>query len=731
MIISPPFLLPNPSDAQDLLNKGLQPVHARHATTGAPEGNFPVSQNLTWHTGLHVKAPPQHNGHHPVRAIAGGNIVFIQKPSAEVKDRSHGQTYNAFGPEVSWTDNGMIVIAHTTDIGASGNTATSVTFYSSYMHLSTIEATHQVGQAIRRKDILGQPGQIYGHSGQLELGICCDAANLQTIIGRVPLWTDPKSAPTDNGRTDSVFGKVYIYLPDTTPIRAKPPTHHLRGSIHSPGPLLGKPLWVSLDYHVAPGSCTITSYHVNGQILHQREDKDAEYDLFNEANKRHASLRKYDVTDSTPSGWYELLRFGRNLGTDPLPREAVHWRKIMTPDGKEYWADLNTPSSYQFSDADFLPQFGWNCFGDDAKVDDQRCDSVDLKCLIRDPTNPESILDRTKLAKRIGHKDVLPKLARTICKFPFEWDQDGILKRYAFIQKEFQLTDENWEKVKHHLIAMSVANLPDAFRQAQWHFHPGEFIRHFRNCGWLSEEEVVRVVRETVFDKNGKESAPILRTDIKTRLRSAADKRPANLSPALQRAMRKYGITQTHRIAHLFGQLAAETARLTYMVELGKDSYFDMYEPVANKTNKLGNTLKGDGKRFKGRGLLQLTGRENYTHYGKYKGRFYLLDEDVELLTTDANLTCDASGFFWVSKQRYRYGAKNEYVLYGKAGISYWADLGVTEEATFQVTKCVNPGGKHFKDIRWPCFEHAWYVLNDAVTPSMNFKPVSSESNKK
>lgn len=34
----------------------------------------------------------------------------------------------------------------------------------------------------------------------------------------------------------------------------------------------------------------------------------------------------------------------------------------------------------------------------------------------------------------------------------------------------------------------------------------------------------------------------------------------------------------------------------------------------------LGNTQTGDGPRFKGRGLIQLTGRNNYTHYGQILG---------------------------------------------------------------------------------------------------------------
>lgn len=50
--------------------------------------------------------------------------------------------------------------------------------------------------------------------------------------------------------------------------------------------------------------------------------------------------------------------------------------------------------------------------------------------------------------------------------------------------------------------------------------------------------------------------------------------------------------------------------------EYGKDSYFKKYDG----RKSLGNTEPGDGLRFKGRGFVQLTGRTNYTKFGKILG---------------------------------------------------------------------------------------------------------------
>jgi hydroxyethylthiazole kinase len=40
------------------------------------------------------------------------------------------------------------------------------------------------------------------------------------------------------------------------------------------------------------------------------------------------------------------------------------------------------------------------------------------------------------------------------------------------------------------------------------------------------------------------------------------------------------------------------------------------------------------------------------------------------------------------------------------------------------VTKCINTACDGFENARWPCFEHAWYALNDEAVAPANFKPI-------
>jgi putative chitinase len=79
----------------------------------------------------------------------------------------------------------------------------------------------------------------------------------------------------------------------------------------------------------------------------------------------------------------------------------------------------------------------------------------------------------------------------------------------------------------------------------------------------------------------------------------------------------KYEINTAKRIAAFIAQAAHETGGFKSFIEVGDKSYFDKYEPHTPLGKKLGNTESGDGYKYRGRGIFQLTGRWNYKHYSE------------------------------------------------------------------------------------------------------------------
>lgn len=98
--------------------------------------------------------------------------------------------------------------------------------------------------------------------------------------------------------------------------------------------------------------------------------------------------------------------------------------------------------------------------------------------------------------------------------------------------------------------------------------------------------------------------------------------------PYLNELMPEFGINTQLRCAHFLAQVAHESGELRYNTEIASGKAYD----TGRLAIALGNTPKadGDGQKYKGRGLIQLTGTNNYRKFNTYIHD--VLKEDVDVL---------------------------------------------------------------------------------------------------
>ncbi len=114
--------------------------------------------------------------------------------------------------------------------------------------------------------------------------------------------------------------------------------------------------------------------------------------------------------------------------------------------------------------------------------------------------------------------------------------------------------------------------------------------------------------------------------------------------PHIEAAMAEYSIDTPARKAAFLAQIGHESGGLHWVVELwGPTEAQRRYEGRAD----LGNVQPGDGFKFRGRGLIQTTGRENYRKTGRILG--IDLEAEPERLAEPENAARSAA-IFWDGK---------------------------------------------------------------------------------
>lgn len=144
------------------------------------------------------------------------------------------------------------------------------------------------------------------------------------------------------------------------------------------------------------------------------------------------------------------------------------------------------------------------------------------------------------------------------------------------------------------------------------------------------------------------------------------------LAPVLQKTLERYEINTSLRIAHFLAQCAHESDGFCTTEEYASGRAYE-------GRSDLGNNRAGDGVRYKGRGLFQLTGRANYTAYGPKVGIPDLVDHPERAADPAVSLVIACE--YW--KER-------------KGGLNRFAD----QDDILTITRAINGGTNGLEDRR-------------------------------
>lgn len=190
---------------------------------------------------------------------------------------------------------------------------------------------------------------------------------------------------------------------------------------------------------------------------------------------------------------------------------------------------------------------------------------------------------------------------------------------------------------------------------------------------------------------------------------------PAPIATEIPSVLATFGIDTPQRMAHFMSQCAHESIGFTKFVENLSYSapalmrvfpkYFTAAQAVeyahqpeaigsrvyANRMGN-GNEASGEGYRYRGRGAIQLTGRDNYEAFGKAVGENFILRPDLVATT----YPLQSAGWYWQSRS-----------------LNALADLGVGDETVTAITRRINGGINGLSD-RLAHFRKYWPLLSDA-----------------
>ncbi|WP_321864796.1 hypothetical protein [Pseudomonas paraveronii] len=321
-------------------------------------------------------------------------------------------------------------------------------------------------------------------------------------------------------------------------------------------------------------------------------------------NQHAVDLSKAPVIKEGTEDWYEVSVTEDGQPVSGLVKKAEaeiltqhDWEKL----GFQIVEETNAAAD-GFLDPEDTPQFFKDLF---AKID----------------ANHDGEVDPGELADALKSAETRDQWTKLIAHHPTEWKDKADAPKWSKLDQLLETSPKTLkhekERISKYVFWEELAGKAVMGTDVIWHFHPVEMLKNFMDkSDYINVEKFVAMYSDQhVSFKTG---SPELTTESKSNLQKIAE----NINKYVERTKEVFTIYElSYMLATARHEAYHFTTREYFSAkpEIGNASYFDKYDPVLASSDELrqtaignGNTVRGDGFKYRGRGLVHLTWKNNY-----------------------------------------------------------------------------------------------------------------------
>lgn len=286
-----------------------------------------------------------------------------------------------------------------------------------------------------------------------------------------------------------------------------------------------------------------------------------------------------------------------------------------------------------------------------------RADKVDRSALSTKlyeymDVNHDHQIDAQELQQAYRQPLLAQVLARIIARYESEWG--GEMAKWHDLDPLMLDDLAEWETEKRRIDKLrwwpvAAAKVKEFKADPNiYHIHPIGLIHNFHGSKTVGCCEITVDLIEKVFHKsgtwfNGNGSSKTFQANFKANYPNVYQFDKNRFITMLNEALERWEITECYQKAHFLSQCYHECAGFETTIEFASGNG---YNPGVHKdAEKYGNTEPGDGPKYRGRGLIQLTWKNNYRAYGDHVGKDFV--SNYEDIAEDMYNSIDASCWYW------------------------------------------------------------------------------------